>query len=152
MAFSVSRDAGAFEWAGSNLRAVFCQPSRLLDPCMWRLLYDVVRFNVCARKLLGGPKRGSLGGEEISIGDYLCREGYSESFRDNYLIVSNSLTTVTRCCGVFGAHNALIYSQPMTAAIWSTPPDKCSLDFPARTLVRSVSLVFINIGQLIFSS
>ncbi|KAI0927052.1 hypothetical protein AcV5_007691 [Taiwanofungus camphoratus] len=111
MAFSVSRDAGAFEWAGSNLRAVFCQPSRLLDPCMWRLLYDVVRFNVCARKLLGGPKRGSLGGEEISIGDYLCREGYSESFRDNYLI-------------------------PMTAAIWSTPPDKCSLDFPARTLIQ----------------
>lgn len=24
----------------------------------------------------------------------------------------------------------------MTAAIWSTPPDKCSLDFPARTLLR----------------
>ena len=24
----------------------------------------------------------------------------------------------------------------MTAAVWSTPPDKCSLDFPARTLVR----------------
>lgn len=26
--------------------------------------------------------------------------------------------------------------QPMTAAIWSTPPDKCNLDFPARTLLR----------------
>jgi len=24
----------------------------------------------------------------------------------------------------------------MTAAVWSTPPDKCSLDFPARTLIR----------------
>jgi len=24
----------------------------------------------------------------------------------------------------------------MTAAIWSTPPDKCALDFPAKTLVR----------------
>lgn len=24
----------------------------------------------------------------------------------------------------------------MTAAIWSAPPDKCSLDFPARTLLR----------------
>ena len=26
----------------------------------------------------------------------------------------------------------------MTAAIWSTPPDKCALDFPAHTLVRLV--------------
>lgn len=24
----------------------------------------------------------------------------------------------------------------MTAAIWSTPPDKCTLDFPARTLIQ----------------
>lgn len=24
----------------------------------------------------------------------------------------------------------------MTAAIWSTPPDKCALDFPARTLIQ----------------
>ena len=26
----------------------------------------------------------------------------------------------------------------MTAAIWSTPPDKCALDFPAHTLVRLI--------------
>ena len=26
--------------------------------------------------------------------------------------------------------------QPMTAAIWSTPPNKAALDFPASTLVR----------------
>ncbi len=46
-----------------------------------------------------------------SIGQYLEREGYSNAFRDDYLI-------------------------PMTAAVWSTSPDKCSLDFPATTLVR----------------
>lgn len=28
--------------------------------------------------------------------------------------------------------------QPMTAAVWSTPPDKCALDFPARTLVSNI--------------
>ncbi|KAF9820730.1 hypothetical protein IEO21_01173 [Rhodonia placenta] len=66
MTFSVSRDGGAFEWAGNNLSSVFCQPKRLLDPDMWRMLYDI----------------------------------------------------------------------PMTAAIWSTPPDKCTLDFPARTLIQ----------------
>ena len=48
---------------------------------------------------------------EESIGKYLEREGYSDAFRDDYLI-------------------------PMTAAVWSTSPDKCSLEFPAVTLVR----------------
>lgn len=38
-------------------------------------------------------------------------QGYSKSFCDDYLI-------------------------PMTAAVWSTSPDKASLDFPAQTLIR----------------
>lgn len=53
---------------------------------MWRLVYDVLRFNACARRLIMGPR----GGEEVSIGEYLEREGYSDSFRDDYLIVSSS--------------------------------------------------------------
>ncbi|CAL1712637.1 unnamed protein product [Somion occarium] len=109
MTFSVSRDQGAFEWAGNNLFTVFTQPSRLLDPKMWRLLYDVLRFNACARQLVMHESKGN--GAKLSIGQYLEREGYSDVFRDNYLI-------------------------PMTAAIWSTPPDKCALDFPARTLIQ----------------
>ncbi|KAH7915478.1 hypothetical protein BJ138DRAFT_1141850 [Hygrophoropsis aurantiaca] len=107
MTFSVSRDMGLFEWAGNNLFTVFCQPSRILDPDMWRLLYDVLRFNACSRTLI----MGTWPEEELSIGEYLHREGYSDSFRDNYLL-------------------------PMTAAIWSTPPDKCAMDFPARTLIQ----------------
>lgn len=47
----------------------------------------------------------------LTIGEYLEREGYSDGFRDDYLI-------------------------PMTAAIWSASPDKCALEFPATTLVR----------------
>jgi predicted NAD/FAD-binding protein len=83
MTFSVSRDHGLFEWAGNNLASVFCQPSRLLDPNMWRLLYDVLRFNACARRLaIDDNPMGNC-----SIGDYLVREGYSDTFRDNYLIV-----------------------------------------------------------------
>ncbi|KAL8961554.1 MAG: hypothetical protein Q9183_005292 [Haloplaca sp. 2 TL-2023] len=49
--------------------------------------------------------------QQQSIGEYLDREGYSDAFRDDYLI-------------------------PMTAAVWSTAPDKASLEFPAITLVR----------------
>ncbi|KAF8879100.1 amine oxidase [Gymnopilus junonius] len=107
MTFSISRDRGAFEWAGKNLATVFCQPRRLVDPDMWRMIYDVLRFNVCSRRVLLDEKDA----EDISIGEYLSREGYSDAFKNNYLI-------------------------PMTAAIWSTPPDNCFLDFPARTLIQ----------------
>jgi predicted NAD/FAD-binding protein len=83
MTFSVSRDSGKFEWAGDNLYTLFCQPKRLLDPQMWRMVYDVLRFNACAPTiLLDGSREG-----DISIGDYLEKHSYSDYFRDNYLIV-----------------------------------------------------------------
>ena len=128
MTFAVSRDMGAFEWAGNNLMTVFCQPSRLLDLEMWRLLYDVIRFNASAQRLIVEYETKEVADEELSIGTYLKRHRYSDSFRDNYLIVS--VRTHDR-----GLLQILISMQPMTAAIWSTPPDKCALDFPARTLV-----------------
>lgn len=87
MTFAVSRDMGAFEWAGNNLMTVFCQPSRLLDLEMWRLLYDVLRFNASAQAYIIELERKGTTGEELSIGKYLDQHGYSESFRDNYLIV-----------------------------------------------------------------
>ncbi|KDQ50504.1 hypothetical protein JAAARDRAFT_74155 [Jaapia argillacea MUCL 33604] len=96
-----------FSWAGKNLLSVFAQGWRVFDGGMWRLVWDVIRFNACARNvLLDGGKAG-----DASIGEYLEKEGYSREFRDDYLI-------------------------PMTAAIWSTPPDKCAMDFPTRTLVQ----------------
>ena len=93
-----------------------------LQARMWRLIFDIIRFNQFATDILNndvepesnpegsdGKKRSKPSDE--SIGDYLDREGYSQAFRDDYLI-------------------------PMTAAVWSTNADKCSLEFPARTLVR----------------
>ncbi|PPQ94348.1 hypothetical protein CVT25_000404 [Psilocybe cyanescens] len=109
MTFSISRDGGVFEWAGKNLATVFCQARRLVDPQMWRMIYDILRFNVCSRRML--LKAPDSQRREISIGEYLQTEGYSAAFRNNYLI-------------------------PMTAAIWSTPPNSCFLDFPARTLIQ----------------
>jgi predicted NAD/FAD-binding protein len=81
MTFSVSRDAGAFEWAGDGLRSVFCQPRRVFDLGMWCMLFDIMRFNACALHVLA--ENGDL-----SFGEYLQREGYSSRFRDDYLIVS----------------------------------------------------------------
>nr|XP_031863464.1 uncharacterized protein CI109_001340 [Kwoniella shandongensis]KAA5530536.1 hypothetical protein CI109_001340 [Kwoniella shandongensis] len=107
MTFSVSRDRGAFEWAGEGLGGVFCQLSNIFNPRLYRMIFDILRFNLFAVKLLEeeGDKNG------ISIGQYLEREGYGDGFRDDYLL-------------------------PMTGAIWSTPADQAALDFPASTLIR----------------
>ena len=131
MTFSVSRDGGAFEWGGASLSAVFCQSRQLLNPDHWRTLYDIVRFNVCSRRLLGRRKFGLYVSGDVSIGEYLQHEGYSESFRDNYLVVCASSRALSD--QIWYTH--IMYAQPMTAAIWSTPPNKCALDFSAYTLV-----------------
>ena len=90
---------------------------------MWRLVFDIIRFNQFALDVLAEDNesendptltsngRTPAGGPYESIGEYLDRRGYSQTFRDDYLI-------------------------PMTAAVWSTSPDKCSLQFPAITLIR----------------
>lgn len=121
MTFGVSRDEGLFEWAGTSLSAVFAQRRNLFSPRVWRMIFDIIRFNQFALDLLklegesevkyNGPGSGDFGEKQETIGEYLEREGYSDAFRDDYLI-------------------------PMTAAVWSTSPDKCSLEFPAITLVR----------------
>jgi predicted NAD/FAD-binding protein len=132
MTFGVSRDQGLFEWAGTSLAAVFAQRRNLLSPRVWRMIFDIIRFNQFALDLLKEEERSQVyrngngngngtangNGKEVhkadvqeTIGEYLDREGYSDAFRDDYLI-------------------------PMTAAVWSTSPDKCSLEFPAVTLVR----------------
>lgn len=94
---------------------------------MWRMIFDIIRFNQYALDLLhredeseedpiitnglASATSQSHSRSRQSIGDYLDQENYSEEFRNNYLI-------------------------PMTAAVWSTSPDKASLEFPVITLVR----------------
>lgn len=129
MTFGVSRDQGTFEWAGSSLSAVFAQRKNIFSPRVWRMIFDIIRFNQFALDLLKEEERSEESTKEVNgngngyvssfhyaesqetIGEYLDREGYSDTFKDDYLI-------------------------PMTAAVWSTSPDKCSLEFPAITLVR----------------
>lgn len=116
MSFSVSRDRGAYEWAGTSLGALFAQTINIFNPAQWRMVWDILRFNAGALNML---RKGDAG---ESIGDYLRREGFSEAFTDNYLL-------------------------PMTASIWSTPPNEAAMDFPAFTLLRfmhnHVSYTFI---------
>nr|CAG8562463.1 12690_t:CDS:2 [Entrophospora candida] len=109
MSFAISRNQGEFEWSGRTPISVFCQAKNLLSLEMWQTIYDIVRFNFHSTDLLELPDDHP--DKKMSIGEYLDINKYSKAFRDNYLL-------------------------PMTAAIWSTPPDKCSLDFPALTLIQ----------------
>ena len=125
MTFGVSRDQGLFEWSGTSLSSIFAQKANILKPRMWHMIFDILRFNQFALDLLsekdeseedptgaGGAVSDADGPQhQESVGKYLDRERYSKGFRDDYLI-------------------------PMTACVWSTRPDKCSLEFPVVTLVR----------------
>ncbi|KAF2262367.1 amine oxidase-like protein [Lojkania enalia] len=109
MTFGISRDGGVFEWSGTSLNSLFAQRSNISKPSFWRMIFDIIRFNQFALDLLAAPPSPTTA--KMSIGEYLKKEGYSDAFRDDYLI-------------------------PMTACVWSTGPGKCALEFPALTLAR----------------
>ncbi|KAK5958615.1 hypothetical protein OHC33_000458 [Knufia fluminis] len=123
MSFGVTRDAGDFEWATTSLATIFAQQRSFLSPGRWRLLFDIIRFNQFALDAIviedeskqrssapsqSGPARSHPG---MSIREYLDLEGYSQTFKNDYLI-------------------------PMTAMLWSRTPNNCALDVPASVLVR----------------
>lgn len=108
MTFGVSRDQGLFEWSGTG-EGIFAQRKNIFSIRMWRMILDIIRFNQFALDLLNEDPKSKH--SQQTIGEYLDRNGYSQAFRDDYLI-------------------------PMTAAVWSTSPDKASLEFPAMTLIR----------------
>ena len=111
MSFSVQIPQGGgrpLEWSGSNLDTVFAQRRNLTRPAFWRMLRDILRFNREATALARLPD--SELDTHLTVGEYLRREGYSETFLHWYLL-------------------------PMTGCIWSCPPGQM-LDFPLATLVR----------------
>ena len=60
MSFSVSLDRGRDEWAGTDLRTMFAQPTKLVSPRFYGMLWDVLRFNRSAERLLELAGLGQL--------------------------------------------------------------------------------------------
>ena len=104
MSFAASLDAGRFEYSGSGLRGLAAQPWNLVRPRLWSLLIDLRRFYRDAPKTLG-----TATSNDLTLGDYLKREGYGQAFVRDHLL-------------------------PMGAAIWSTPT-KDMLDYPLAAFV-----------------
>lgn len=105
MSFAVSLTEPELEWAGSDLTSLFAQARNLTRPAFWGMVSDILRFNRETTRL---ARSGDV--PELSLGEYLEREGYGEAFRDWYLI-------------------------PMAAAIWSCPT-RTMMAYPFATFVR----------------
>jgi predicted NAD/FAD-binding protein len=105
MSFSVSRHGGQMEYGGGNLAALFAQPGNVLRTAFWSMLKDLLRFYRSAPDALARKNLSAM-----TLGEYLEREGYGASFRDNHLL-------------------------PMAAAIWSAPAASM-LDCSIEAFVR----------------
>ena len=105
MSFSVRHADTGLEFAGSSLNHLFAQRRNLLRPRFYRMLAAINRFNSEAAAALEDP---ATKGETLA--DYVRRRGYGSDFLELYLV-------------------------PMSASVWSTPPD-LMLTFPATTLLR----------------
>ena len=105
MSFGVSLAEPELEWAGTDLASVFAQRGNLVRPAFLAMLRDILRFN---RETTRMAHEGAM--PALSLGEYLDLEGYSQAFRDWYLL-------------------------PMAAAIWSCPT-RTMLAYPLATFVH----------------
>ena len=79
MSFGVSLDDGASEYEGS-VAGLLAQPSNLLRPRYWSMLYDLVRFYKRA------PKQAYNGPADETLRDFIQREGYGTAFVEDHLL------------------------------------------------------------------
>jgi predicted NAD/FAD-binding protein len=91
MSFSVSKEDGGFEYAGTDLGGLFAQPRNLVRPRFWGMMADLLRFY---RQAPGDLDM--MEAEGLSLGVYLDRRGYGAAFQRDHIL-------------------------PMASAIWSTP-------------------------------
>lgn len=104
MSFGLSVKGGALEYACDNFDQIFAQRLNAFNPKFLRGILEIRKFQT---KAPGQLESGNL--EGLSLGDWVKRDGYSDWFRDCFVL-------------------------PMGGAIWSTPTDDM-LDFPAENFV-----------------
>ncbi len=106
MGFSVKDSSTGLEYSGSSLDTLFAQRRNLMSPKFIRMVRDILAFNKDSQNDL---ETGALRADE-TLGEYLQRKRYSQSFRQWYLV-------------------------PMAAAIWSASWQAIE-SFPAQFFLR----------------
>lgn len=104
MSFAVSNQFSGLEYNATSINGLFCQRKNLLSPKFYKMIFEITRFYKEAGKLLEDDTLA-----DISLGDYLKQNNYSELFINEHIV-------------------------PMTSALWSGKADLI-MDFPARYLV-----------------
>ena len=109
MSLSISLDQGkTVEWSSHSLQGVFANPVQAIKPEFYTFLRDLMYFNTHAGELLLLPKDHPS--RQVTIREYLTKEGYSEAFASFYLL-------------------------PMMAALWSASVENV-MAFPASSLIE----------------
>jgi predicted NAD/FAD-binding protein len=89
---SVSHGGDGVVWSSESLKRTFRGLGSIFDPSLWRMLFEIARFNVSAVRVLSED-------EDVSISEYLDREGYSPRFKDDFLLVCG--LSHPNLCGCF---------------------------------------------------
>ena len=105
MCFGVRCRRCGLEYASQSISSLVAQRRRLLDPRHMRMLVEILRYFRSARRFLR-----SVEGYDVSLGEFLDREGFSTHLKRHYVL-------------------------PMGGAIWSTSFADM-MDAPARTILR----------------
>ncbi len=115
MSFAVSAKGGHYEYSGSGLSGFFGQKRNAFRLRHYKMLADIRRF------FREPVQLASVDQQDISLGEFLARGGYSSGFIQDHIL-------------------------PMGAAIWSTPSEKMA-EFPLRSFLQ----FFDNHGLLQFT-
>lgn len=86
MGFSAFYSDGRFEYSGTNISTLFADRRTLVSPQHWRMLADILRFN---KQALRDWQRGSVS-PNMTVGKYLCANGYGAAFKRHYLVPMGS--------------------------------------------------------------
>ena len=105
MSFSLQSERT--EWGSLGLSGIFAQKRNLINPKFWNMIREILKFKKVKHDVLSGSKKEYW--ETKTLGEYLRENGYSDYFRDHYVL-------------------------PMCAAIWSCN-DKDALGFPLKPLI-----------------
>lgn len=111
MSFSVFSKENDFEYNGTNLNTLFSQKKNIFNYEFLRMIYEIIKFNKISINLL-------TSNEDISLGNFLKKNNFSNFFCERYIL-------------------------PMGSAIWSTNIHKI-LEFPALFFIK----FFKNHGML----
>ena len=103
MSFSVRDERTGLEYNGHSFNTLFAQRRNLWRPSFYRMVADILRFNREAYRVVQDCR------DDMTVGEFLRRHGYSPVFSRHYLL-------------------------PMGSAIWSCPLGRFA-DFPIRFIV-----------------